>query len=131
PGVVTIPLSIVIPLVLFVLIVKRRKDASVERLMRRSGSLTPAVPGSSGVPPRPTTPAQRASPARWAAPERSSRPSDAAGGRGHRIPQRRQPAPVVAGKKDTAAPGSPAARSPTATPPPQRRTRAGRPMPPK
>ncbi len=60
PGVVTIPLSIAIPLLLLVLIWKRSKDASVERLMRRLGPqpLTTALPPPQrrARPGRPTPP---------------------------------------------------------------------------
>jgi hypothetical protein len=128
PGIVTIPLSIVIPLLLLVLIWKRSKDASVERLMRRSGPQTPAVaPGPPGVPPRPLAATQGAAPPRWTRLERSPRPSDAPGGRGHHIPQRQ--AQPVESKKDTAAPAATAARSPmpAPVPPPQRRAGSARP----
>lgn len=130
PGVVTIPLSILIPLLLLVLVWKRSKDASVERLMRRSGPQTPAVaPGSVGGPPRPIPAPQSAGAPRWTRLERSPRPSDAPGGRGHRIPQRQaQPAES---KKDPGAPAATAARSPMSAPapPPQRRAGAARPTP--
>ncbi|MCX7668755.1 MAG: hypothetical protein N2439_01615, partial [Anaerolineae bacterium] len=131
PGIVTIPLSIVIPLLLLVLIWKRSKDARVERLMRRAGPQMPPVPGSLEGTPRPLTVTSSAGPPRWATPERGARPSDASGGRGQRIPQRR-PAQSAGAQKDTAAPSA-AARSPTPTPlpPPRRRTRPARPTPPK
>jgi hypothetical protein len=136
PGIVTIPLSIVIPLLLLILIWKRSKDASVERLMRQSGpqTLTAAVVATTmapGVSPRLLAAGQGAGAPRWAGQDRSSRPAVATGGQGYRIPQRQ--APPAAGKPDPAAPAAPAARSPISTPvpPPQRRARAARPTPPK
>jgi type II secretory pathway component PulJ len=132
PGVVTIPLSVVIPLLLLVFIWKRSKDASVERLMRRSAPQTPAVEsGSFGVPPRPIAATQSAGPPRWTKMERSPKPSDAPGGRGHRIPQRQaQPAET---KKDTGMPASTSTRlpMPASVPPPHRRAGTSRPTPPK
>ncbi|MEJ5198570.1 MAG: VWA domain-containing protein [Anaerolineae bacterium] len=131
PGVVTIPLSIVIPLLLLVLIWKRSKDASVERLMRRLGPQTPA-PGSADASSRPAAATPSAGPPRWAALERSSRPFDGPGGRRQRIPPR-HPVQPAAGKKDAAVSAAPPIRSPapTSLPPPQRRARPARPTPPK
>jgi hypothetical protein len=130
PGIVTIPLSVVIPLLLLVFIWKRRKDASVERLMRRSGRQTPAVEsGSFGLPPRPVAATQSAGPPRWTTLERSPKPSDAPGGSGHRIPQRQvRPAET---KKDAGMPASTSTRSPVpaSVPPPHRRTGTSRPTP--
>ncbi len=127
PGIVTIPLSIVIPLLLVVLIWKRRKDASIERLMRRAGpqawtAAPAALPAAAAR--------QSAGPARWARQGRSSRPAMASGGQGYRIPQRQTQSAV--GKKDTAAPATSAVRPATApVPPPQRRAKATRPTLPK
>ena len=131
PGVVTIPLSVVIPLLLLVFMWKRSKDASVERLMRRSGPQTPAVePGSFDLPPRPIAAAQSAGPPRGTRMERSPSPSDAPGGRGHRIPQRQvRPAET---RKDTGMPASTSTRPvPASVPPPHRRAGTSRPAPPK
>jgi hypothetical protein len=132
PGIVTIPLSIVIPLLLLVLIWKRSKDASIERLMRRAGPHTwTATPSAPGVSPRLLAARQGAGSSRWARQDRSPRPAAAREGQGYRIPQRQaQPA---AGKKDTAAPVSPATRPSVSAPVPlpQRRARAARPIPPK
>lgn len=132
PGVVTIPLSIVIPLLLLVLMWKRSKDAGVERLMRRSGAHPwTTAPGASGVSPRLLATKRDAGPSRWARPPRAPRPTAATGGQGYRIPQRQ--AQPTAGKQDTAAAVTSAARAPAPTllPPPQRRARATRPTPPK
>ena len=119
PGAVTIPLSIVIPLLLLVLISKRRKDASVERLMRRSGPQTPAVASESfGGSPRPGAATQSAGPPRWTRMESSPKPSGASEGRGYRIPQRQvRPAET---KKDTGMPASTPTRVPVpaSVPPP-------------
>ena len=132
PGLVTIPLSVVIPLLLLVLIWKRRKDASVERLMRRPGPQTLAVESEAfGVSPRPGSATQRAGPARSTKMENSSKPSDASEGRGHRIPQRQvRPAET---KKDTGMPASTSSRVPMAAsvPPPLRRAGTSRPTTPK
>ena len=130
PGVVTIPLSVVIPLLLLVFIWKRRKDASVERLMRRSGPQTLAVESESfGVSPRPVAATQSAGPPRTTKMERSPKPSDASGGRGHRIPQRQvRPAET---KKDAGMPASTPTRLPVpaSVPPPHRRAGTSRPTP--
>jgi hypothetical protein len=127
PGAVTIPLSIVIPLLLLVLISKRRKDASVERLMRRSGSQTPAVaPESFGGAPRPGAAIQSAGPPRWTRMESSPKPSGASESRGYRIPQRQaRPAETT---KDTGMPAStPTRLAASASVPPPRRAGTSRP----
>ncbi len=130
PGIVTIPLSIVVPLLLLVLIWKRSKDASVERLMRRSGLYTWATaPNTAGVSPQLVATRREAGPPRLARSERNSR-SAASGSPGYRIPPRRTQSAI--GKQDTATAAAPA-RSPVsaAAPPPQRRGRAPRPTLPK
>jgi hypothetical protein len=128
PGAVTIPLSIVIPLLLLIFIWKRRKDASVERLMRRTGPQTLAMEsGSFGMPPGYSAATQSAGPPRSTKTEGSPKPSDASAGRGHRIPQRQgRPAET---KKDAGAPASTSTRMPVpaSAPPPHRR--AGTPRP--
>jgi len=127
PGAVTIPLSIVIPLLLLVLISKRRKDASVERLMRRSGPQTPAVASeSNGGSPRPGAATQSAGPPRWTSMESNPKPSGASEGRGYRIPQRQaRPAET---KKDTGMPAATPTRMPVpASVPPPRRAGTSRP----
>jgi hypothetical protein len=127
PGAVTIPLSVVIPLVLLVFVWKRRKDASVERLMRRSGPQTLALESESfGVSPRPGAAAQSVGPPRTTKMERSPKLSDTSGGRGHPIPQR-QMRPTET-KKDTGMPASTPTRLPMpASVPPPRRAGTSRP----
>lgn len=130
PGIVTIPLSIIIPLLLLVLIWKRSKDASIERLLRRSGQAAwGASPVAAATSPRPAA-RSAAGPPRWAGQSRSAGPASARGGRGYRMPQRQaQPA---GGKRDAAAIAAPTARSSSAAVPlPQRRPGPARPMPPK
>jgi hypothetical protein len=140
PGVATIPLSVIVPLLLFVFIWKRKKDASVERLMRRPG-LQPLAgedavgvgAGPAGEPPRiPVTASglgvaatQASGPPRWTARrEHNPRPSDARVGRGYRIPQRQ----VRPAKGAGATAPTPTTRpAPASVPPPRRRAGTSRP----
>ena len=130
PGLVTIPLSVVIPLLLLVLIWKRRKDASVERLMRRSGPQTLAAESESfGVSPWPSAATQSAGPPRWTKMESIPKPAGTPEGRGHPIPQRQvRPAET---KKDAGMPASTSTRAPVpaSVPPPHRRAGTSRPTP--
>jgi hypothetical protein len=130
PGAVTIPLSVVIPLVLLVFVWKRRKDASVERLLRQSGPQT-LESGAFDALQQPVTATQSAGPPRWSKPEPSARPSNAPGGRGYRIPQR-QVRPAEA-RKNTGTPASTSTGSPVppSVPPPHRRAGTSRPTTPK
>jgi hypothetical protein len=130
PGLVTIPLSVVIPLLLLVIVWKREKDASVERLLRRPALQPLSAEGAVGVeaelaggPPRaPVT----ASGVRAAATQASGPPVVG----GHRIPQRhaRSAQPGRAAKGVGAPVSTPTTQpAPASVPPPRRRAGTSRP----
>ncbi len=129
PGIVTIPLSVLVPLLLFVIIWKRRKDASVARLMRQPGPQPLAADqGPSGVPPHSVAATPGSGPPRGTQGTRSPKPSDASANGGHRIPQR-QVRPAE-GSKGAGTPASSSAKSPVpaSAPPPPRRAGTSRPI---
>ena len=120
PGIVTIPLSVFVPLFLFLIIWKRRKDASVERLMRRIKPQTlVAESGLSGMPTRTGVVPPSAGPPRWARSEPTAKTSAMPARSGYRVPQR-QTRPAEAAKGVGTPPT--ASTSPAqSVPPPYRR----------
>jgi hypothetical protein len=135
PGVVTYPVSIILPLVLFAFVWLRRKDAAVERYLLRGQDVPSPVdaagdgsaPGQASVPgaaPRPPAPAGPASaqaePRAGTSPQVPRRPVRPAEGSASRTATRPAltgaPGKPPAGAQSAARPASP----PPANPPPAR-----------